>query len=501
MSAGIGHGVDRYGAVAEQLSNPSVKMNQLIQYAQGTNPLVPSFMALAEIQNRQNAVALQPGQSSPTTVQQDLISKAESLAPMGGMQGMTPQTAPQQAPQGVAGLQAPQGVAALPSGMGQQSFAGGGIIAFADGTNEKGVQDPNATDDGTANNAYLDRSRGLVEGVKNMVGPVFNPRSYDLPYLYQRDIGQPFQKYANKVVEGFKETPEEQAARFRSYSMTPNQTPTVGGQTVLPTRASKATLSTDADAQAGGYYGGKGPTPAEFLAAHPNITNASTDAPTGAGARTGAKATDAAAQLGVKQVDTGSDMFGKYQKLYDEQKAQAAADKEQSKWMRLLEAGLGIMGGTSQYALTNIAQGALPAAKGAASDIATYRKDTADANKELALLNMKQQEIKNDADKTGITQQHYQDWARIETQKNSILSGQRADLHLEGIAQKIYATDMAAEKNKIGGADLTPERENQILINAYRKAQVIGNKPGAMTNLQGNDIKVPSYDPNTRTFS
>lgn len=428
--------MDNLNHIAGQLQSPSVGMDKLAQYAQGTNPLIPQYMALAEIQRRQDLTKLEPGQASTTTVAQDLVSKALApQAPMGGMQGMTPQTAPQQAPQGVAGLQAPQGVAALPSGMGQQSFAGGGIVAFDEGSKDA-VKDPNA-DTSTDDNAYLNRSRNLVEGVKNIGSAVANPRSYDLPYLYQRDIGQPFAKYANEVVDKFKETPTQQADRFRSYSMTPDQTPTVGGQTVLPTRASKATPSTDADAQAGGYYGGKGPTPAEFLAAHPNITNASTGAgvDTGAGARTGAKATDAAAQLGIKQTDTGSDMFGKYQKLYDEQRAQAAADKEQSKWMRLLEAGLGIMGGTSQYALTNIAQGALPAAKGAASDIATYRKDTADANKELALLNMKQQEIKNDADKTGITQQHYQDWARIEQQKNGILAANGASSRA-GIAEE-----------------------------------------------------------------
>ena len=84
--------------------------------------------------------------------------------PMGGMQGMAPQQMPQQAPQGVAGLQAPQGVAALPSGMGQQSFAGGGIVAFDEGS-KKAVKDPDATDSDTSmdDNAYLNRSRGLVE--------------------------------------------------------------------------------------------------------------------------------------------------------------------------------------------------------------------------------------------------------------------------------------------------------------------------------------------------
>ena len=403
--------MDNLNRIAGELQSPSVGMDRLAQYAQGTNPLIPQYMALAEIQRRQDLTKLEPGQASTTTVAQDLVSKALApQAPMGGMQGMTPQTAPQQAPQGVAGLQAPQGVAALPSGMGQQSFAGGGIVAFDEGSKDA-VKDPDA-------------NIGMFERFKNYLNEVGGP-SVSRDMIPMKD-GKPIAVNA--------------APNFRNATAV-NALPTEA-QGVYSGRLPAANrVSADADNQVGGFYGGKGPTPTQFLAAHPNITNADVGTDTGAGANTGAntgvkgntgtKATDAAAQLGIKQADTGSDMFGKYQKLYDEQKAQAAADKEQSKWMRLMEAGLGIMGGTSQYALTNIAQGALPAAKGAASDIATYRKDTADANKELALLNMKQEEIKNEAEKTGITKQHYADWNKIETQKNGILA---ANANKQGIA-------------------------------------------------------------------
>lgn len=48
-------------------------------------------------------------------------------------------------------------------------------------------------------------------------------------------------------------------------------------------------------------------------------------------------------------------------------------DIEQQKYMRLLQAGLGIMGGTSPYALTNIGTGAQEALKGYAEDIAAQR--------------------------------------------------------------------------------------------------------------------------------
>lgn len=420
-NAGLGGSVNVDHTIA-MLRDPAVKMDKLIQYTQGSNPLVPSYLALSEIQRRQDLNLLEPGQASTTTVAQDVVSKA--LAPqMGGMPGMTPQTTPQQAQQGVAGLQAPQGVAALPSGMGQQSFAGGGIVAFADGS-KKAVEDPNV-DDSTDDNAYLNRSRGLVEGAKNLLEPFTHLRNYD-PLQKAGDVAANIRNWGQTPVG-------EQAAAFRAASMTPDQAPTVGGQTVLPSRTSKAAPSMDADAQAGGFYGGKGPTPAQFLAAHPNITNA--DVGTGAGAMPGPKASDAAKQLGITQTEAPTDMFGRYQKMYDEQKAQASADKEQSKWMRLLEAGLGIMGGTSPYAAVNIGQGATQAVKGAAADISANRKEQADANKELALIGMKQEELKNDAKKTGITEQHYKDWARLEQQKNGILAANGASSRA-GIAEE-----------------------------------------------------------------
>ena len=471
--------MDNLNRIAGELQSPSVGMDRLAQYAQGTNPLIPQYMALAEIQRRQDLTKLEPGQASTTTVAQDLVSKALApQTPMGGMQGMTPQTAPQQAPQGVAGLQAPQGVAALPSGMGQQSFAGGGIVAFDEGSKDA-VKDPNA-DTSTDDNAYLNRSRGLVEGVKNLGSAFTNPRNYD-----------PITKLVldpTKAVQNWGQTPVgEQAAQFRdasnardnvSFTNTkPNANKVYSGTQDQEDRESPARtiLGQDPTKQ----MAEPGVVSPAMLKASLNQANVPTGAgaDTGAGARTGAKAADAAAQLGIKQTDTGSDMFGKYQKLYDEQRAQAAADKEQSKWMRLLEAGLGIMGGTSQYALTNIAQGALPAAKGAASDIATYRKDTADANKELALLNMKQQEIKNDADKTGITQQHYQDWARIEQQKNGILAANGASSRA-GIAEE----NRIMQAYKVLSAKPENMGKSEQDLYAMARTMVTGADQGGGTN-------------------
>ena len=110
-----------YDKIAKQLENPSIKLDTLARYAQGQNPAVPEFLALAEIKRRQSLVAHSPAPAQ-TTVQEDLTRSA------------MPQ------PMGLAAMQRPQGVAALQSGMGEQSFARGGIVAF-DGANGSLVEE------------------------------------------------------------------------------------------------------------------------------------------------------------------------------------------------------------------------------------------------------------------------------------------------------------------------------------------------------------------------
>ena len=88
--------------LSEQLKD--VPQPKLIDYARNPNSVVPQFLALAEIQRRQR---LQVPQTQPvrSTVADDVLQQANPVPQM-----------------------MPQGVPTLPSGMGQQSFAGGGIV-------------------------------------------------------------------------------------------------------------------------------------------------------------------------------------------------------------------------------------------------------------------------------------------------------------------------------------------------------------------------------------
>jgi hypothetical protein len=64
--------------------------------------------------------------------------------------------------------------------------------------------------------------------------------------------------------------------------------------------------------------------------------------------------------------------------------------KKEATNLRLLEAGLGILGGESPYAFVNIGKGATPALKGFAKDIKDIQKTRRELDKETMQLNLLQ---------------------------------------------------------------------------------------------------------------
>jgi len=110
--------------LSEQLKD--VPQNRLVDYAKNPNSVVPQFLALAEIQRRQQLQT--QAQPPASTVANDVLAQAQPVAPQ-GLAAMQPQAQPmaQQLPENQ------PGVAQLPSRMAPEGFAGGGIVAFADG--------------------------------------------------------------------------------------------------------------------------------------------------------------------------------------------------------------------------------------------------------------------------------------------------------------------------------------------------------------------------------
>lgn len=78
------------------------------------------------------------------------------------------------------------------------------------------------------------------------------------------------------------------------------------------------------------------------------------------------------------------DPYADYKKALEKEGASDAEARKEAGWMRALEAGLGIMGGESPYAFTNIGKGAQAAIKGYGEDVKEFRKAAKDRSKALA---------------------------------------------------------------------------------------------------------------------
>ncbi|NBW20418.1 MAG: hypothetical protein EBR82_71865 [Caulobacteraceae bacterium] len=86
-------------------------------------------------------------------------------------------------------------------------------------------------------------------------------------------------------------------------------------------------------------------------------------------------------QMSEADVAAGVDpkFFEKMQGRLDSMREEAKTDKKEAANLRILEAGLGILGGTSPYAFVNIGKGASEAVKGFGQDLKDFQK----ARKEL----------------------------------------------------------------------------------------------------------------------
>jgi hypothetical protein len=90
-------------------------------------------------------------------------------------------------------------------------------------------------------------------------------------------------------------------------------------------------------------------------------------------------------------------LYSKYEKMLMDERAASKTDREQAKYARMLEAGLGILGGSSQYAFENIGKGAAPALKGYGEDIKGLRAEERGRVKELLGIEGMRQDAKRSA--------------------------------------------------------------------------------------------------------
>lgn len=371
------------------------------------------------------------------------------------------------------------GVAQLPINpdmYNEQRMAGGGIVAFRDNEDQPVDENMPATDE---TNPYLERSRA-VAGFGRSLGQAFmDPRNYNPFSVYQRAIGQPFAAAASRFTN---EPLGQQADRFRRASQARDEF----GRKVAGAPTTSAEVAKTMPAEK--IVGDEGALfAAERLAKENKMRTAPTlDAAGNVIPATNAPKTKQAAAVGANIVanETGTSPVSAYEQMLLKQGEDAAKAKQESKYLRLLEAGLGIMGGTSQYAFTNIGQGAIGAAKGYAEDIKGYRAEERERAKILGTLGMEKEKIAADREKTAMLERRYKEMSDIERQKIGVLATQNRDEKTARLVGQAFNTLMSEYKTRLDRGEVTPSDlylQAQQMVSSSLGTNV-GGAPAAPAN-------------------
>ena len=212
-------------------------------------------------------------------------------------------------------------------------------------------------------------------------------------------------------------------------------------------------------------------------------------------------------------VDPMGNFIGEYAAYLKDQKEAIAKDKEQNKYLALLQAGLGIMGGTSPYAGANIGQGA---GQGVAAYLAGQKQSSADTRAlQQGMLGLTRAELYDKMHTADLAQKKE---AKAESLKVSSARQQASEREgLEKLANGI-ATQVARTVDASGKlaalvdmgktpAEIAAERErliNQTLLGDTAQAR----RYKSLMKKLGYDVDEPSggtsgvltYDRNTKTL-
>ncbi len=370
---------------------PQAMIMQMAQKGQIREDMVaPILGRKAELaQAAANMRAMQQGDAKQTVMEQILSQNAMAEAPESARD---------------------MGVAQLPvreDMYSPQMMAGGGIVAFRDNPDQPVSLDMptrDLTEEERAflqNNPYLQRSRGLANFGRQLGQAFTDPRNYNPVSLYQRYIGDPFAQAANKFVN---ETPEEQAKRFRTAQMArTGEIPMFAG-TDLTTKGKMVAegrmkpnenvvdvMKKERDQQA------LNKDFENFDKAAALFQKEQESKVAGKRGNVSTQAAQTKVQPEKKTETPEEPLYSKYEKMLLDEREASKADREQAKYARMLEAGLGILGGTSQYAFENIGKGAAPALKGYGEDVRALRAEERGRVKELLGIEGMRQDAKRAA--------------------------------------------------------------------------------------------------------
>jgi hypothetical protein len=337
----------------------------LAGYVQNPTGEVPTYLALSELQRRKTMREKYQQQQAPqTTVAEDLAAPPppmqQGIASVAPQQMQAPM--PAQAPQGMA----QGGVAALDTGdmYNENSFASGGIVAFADGgaTSKigdffRGLGNPAALD--------IDKQIGMLQAEKNKI-------QMDIFSSYTPEQRAAQQQKLSEIDSQLADLSAKRSGSAPAQASTPNAPiATPGGPRVDSTQLPQSITGIGSPSQfqpspnalsamtppqggqdagpanvpgAGGMGGLYQPLPdysAEYAKLHQD--------PAGA------------AEAGMDKYRTmiGTDtMRPQLEEKLKKMEERSTKQEEQAPWMALARAGLGMAAGKSRYALQNIAEGA-----------------------------------------------------------------------------------------------------------------------------------------------
>lgn len=298
-------------------------------------------------------------------IQQKTQEKAQAAGMQGAQQGKQPPIAEEV----LAKAQQASGVDQLPSNLPTQSYAPGGIVAFADG--------------GDVEYKYVRDFSGQMVKV---------PVEKTEKKLGVMDLMQQMSDYSNRNANNpAAMAPTAPRLPVASALQTPNQQGFIPGGSLPPQVTPPAAPGIDqlvkppaapTTGMGASTGAGAGTTPPFAFAPAPSgkslldITKGQFEGDTGYLARAAARDKDVFDKLNEGR-PVGKPLED-YKKSLQEEAAQAGADRDQAKGMAIFKAGLAMMSGNSQYALENIGKGAMVGA----DDWQAANKDLKRAQKE-----------------------------------------------------------------------------------------------------------------------
>jgi len=216
-------------------------------------------------------------------------------------------------------------------------------------------------------------------------------------------------------------------------------------------------------------------------------------------------------------VDPMGNFIGEYAAYLKDQKESIAKDREQNKYLALLQAGLGIMGGTSPYAGANIGQGA---GQGVAAYLAGQKQSSADTRAlQQGMLGLTRAELYDKMHTADLAQKKE---SKAESLKVS--AARQSASELEGLGKQLTAiegqigrsVDAGGKLAALSALQMKPEEiaaERQRIINEilagdspaarrYRAiTKSINKKLGVdFEEPKGGTSSVLTYDPSTKTL-